>query len=95
MKIGIWLLSMMQPLIAKIMVALGFSLVTITGMDTVIDQVKGLVSSGINSMPADMLNIFLLAGCGKAIGMIFGAIATKVLLWQIQSATRILGVNPG
>lgn len=95
MKIGTWLLSMMQPLIAKIMVTLGFSLVTITGMEVVIDQVKTMVMTGVNSLPSDMLNIFLLAGGGKAIGMILGAIATKVMLWQIQSATKILGTNPG
>lgn len=95
MKIGTWLLSLMQPMIAKILVTLGFSIVTITGMEAVIDQVKGMVTSGVNSLAPDMLNLFLLAGGGKALGMILGAIATKVMLWQIQSATKILGVNPG
>ena len=95
MKIGTWLLSLAQPFIARILTALGFSVVTIVGMEAVIDQVKALVTGGVNSMPADMLNIFLLAGGGKALGMILGAITTKVMLWQIQSATKILGVNPG
>ena len=95
MKIGTWLLSLAQPMIAKILLALGFSVVTIVGMEAVIDQVKALVTGGVNSMAPDMLNIFLLAGGGKALGMILGAITTKVMLWQIQSATKILGVNPG
>lgn len=95
MKIGTWLLSLAQPFIAKILLALGFSVVTIIGMEAVIDQVKTLVTGGVNSMAPDMLNIFLLAGGGKALGMILGAITTKVMLWQIQSATKILGVNPG
>lgn len=95
MKIGTWLLSLAQPFIAKILLALGFSVVTIVGMEAVIDQVKTLVTGGVNSMAPDMLNIFLLAGGGKALGMILGAITTKVMLWQIQSATKILGVNPG
>ena len=39
--------------------------------------------------------LFLLAGGGKALGIIMGAVTTKVLLWQIGNATKILGVNPG
>jgi hypothetical protein len=85
---------MMQPLIAKIMVSLGFSVVTITGMNIVVGQIKSMVTDGINTLPADLLNLFLLSGGGVFIGMIFGAITTKLLLWQIQSATKILGVNP-
>lgn len=95
MKLGTWLLSLVRPFIAKVLISLGFSVVTITGMQVVISQVKTLVSNGVNTMPSDMLNIFLLAGGGHALGMIFGAITTKVLLWQIQSATKILGTNPG
>ena len=95
MKIGTWLLALVQPFIARILTALGFSLVTIVGMEVVIDQLKQAVISGVSSMPADAMNIFLLAGGGKALGMILGAIATKLVLWQIQSATRLLGVNPG
>lgn len=95
MKIGTWLLSLVSPFLARVLTALGFSIVTIVGMEAVIDQVKSLVTGGVNSLPSDALNIFLLAGGGKALGMILGAIATKVMLWQIQSATKILGVNPG
>lgn len=95
MKLGAWLLSMMQPLLARILASLGFSVVTITGFDLAVGQVKNLVKSGINSLPADMLNIFLYAGGGVGMGMILGAISTRILLWQIQAATQILGRNPG
>lgn len=95
MKLGTWLLSMMQPLIARILTALGFSIVTITGFELVIGQLKDMVKGGINTLPADTLNLFLYAGGGQGVGMILGAITTKLLLWQIQSATQILGKNPG
>lgn len=95
LKIGTWILALVQPLIARILTALGFSVVTIMGMDVVIGQVKTRVQSSVNGLPADMLNVFLLAGGGVALGMVFGAITTKLVLWQIQSATKILGVNPG
>lgn len=95
MKIGTWLLSMMQPLLARILTALGFSVVSITGFDLAVGQLKDMVKGGINSLPGDTLNLFLYAGGGYGLGMILGAITTKLLLWQIQSATQILGRNPG
>lgn len=95
MKLGTWLLAMIQPIIGRILSALGFTVVTITGLNLVIDQLKNMVRDGINTMPTDTLNIFLYAGGGHCLGAIFGAITTKLLLWQVQRATQILGRNPG
>lgn len=94
MKLGTWLMAMMQPLIAKILATLGFSVVSIVGMDLVVNQLRDAVISGVNTLPADLLGLFLFAGGGVSMGIVFGAVATKLLLWQIQSATKILGVNP-
>ncbi|ART55178.1 hypothetical protein CBP36_09490 [Acidovorax carolinensis] len=94
MKIGTWLLSLVQPFIAKILLALGFSVVTITGFEAAIGQVKSQLVGSVNALPVDMLNVFLLAGGGKGIGIILAAVAVKVMLWQISSATKILGANP-
>lgn len=93
MKIGTWLLSLVQPFVAKVLLALGFSVVTITGFEAAVDQVKAQLVGSVNSLPMDMLNVFLLAGGGKGIGIILAAVAVKVMLWQISSATKILGVN--
>jgi len=93
MKIGTWLLSLVQPFIAKVLLALGFSVVTITGFEAAVDQVKSQLIGSVNSLPIDMLNVFLLAGGGKGIGIILAAVAVKVMLWQISSATKILGNN--
>lgn len=94
MKIGTWLMAMMQPLLAKILVSLGFSVVTITGLTAAITGLRDQVVGSVNSLPAEMLQLFLLSGGGVAFGIITGAITTKLLLWQITSATKVLGVNP-
>ena len=94
MKIGTWLLSLVQPIIGRILTALGFSVVTIVGFDVAITAAKTQVVGKINSLPADLLNVFLLGGGGIGLGIITGAIATRLLLWQISNATKILGVNP-
>ncbi len=94
MKLGTWLLSLVQPLIGRILTALGFSLVSIVGMQAILDQIRTSLVSGLGGMSADMFNVFLLAGGGQALGIITGALTTKLLLWQVQNATKILGVNP-
>lgn len=95
MKIGTWLLALVQPFIARVLMSLGFSVVSIVGMSAVIDQLKQSIVGGVNGLPADMMNFFLFCGGGVGIGIIFGAIATRLMLWQIKNATQILGKNPG
>lgn len=92
MPIGAWLLGMVTPLVGRVLFALGFQVVTITGMSVAIGAVKSLVLQYVGGMPADMLQLALLAGLGEALGMVFGAITFRLALWQIQSATKVLGV---
>lgn len=94
MKLAAWLLAMCEPLLARILVSLGFSVVTITGMSAVISQLKAALVTDLNALPVDMLNVLQLAGGGIGLGMIFGAMTTRLMLWTIQSGTKILGVNP-
>lgn len=93
MKLGTWLLAMCEPLLGRILASLGFSVITIVGMQAVMTQLKNQFVNQMNSLPGDMLNVFLLSGGGVALGMVFGAVSTRVMLWQIQNATKILGAN--
>lgn len=95
MGLGTFLLAMVQPLLGRILASLGFSVVTIVGMQTVITQVRDLFIGQVNSLPADMLNLFLFAGGGVGFGMIMGAITTRLVIWQIMNTTKVLGANPG
>lgn len=94
MKIGTWLLGLVQPWVAKILVALGFNVVTITGMNVAFDTIKGRFVDGVSALPVDLLNLFLLAGGGTGLGIILGAMATRLALWQVQNSVKILGTNP-
>jgi hypothetical protein len=95
MGVGTWILALVQPLLARIILSLGFSVVTMVGMDSVMSGLKAGLVSSLGAMPADGLNLFLLAGGGQAAGIITGAIATRVLIFTIQNGTKLLGVNPG
>ena len=93
MKFGTWLLALVPSLIGKILLSLGFAVVTITGVQVALQQLKDQFINQVNSFPADLLQLFLLGGGGVGLGIIFGAMTTCVLIWTIQGATKILGVS--
>lgn len=91
MKIGTWLAAMMQPLVAKILLALGLQVVTIGGVAVAITTLKNLFLSHIAQVPQAGFQLALLAGVGTAFGMIFGAITFRIAMWTLQRGTQILG----
>lgn len=93
MKLGTWLLAMMEPLIAKILLTLGLSVVSIVGMESVLGTLKTSLIASFNGMPAVWVEFALYLWIGKGIGIIFGACTTKLALWSIQNATSVLGKN--
>jgi len=95
MKIGTWLLSLVEPMLARLLLALGFSLVSIVGMDSVLQSIKTQFIANMSSMPADWLNFALYLWLGKGLGIVFGAFTTKLMLWSIQNSTQILGKSNG
>lgn len=94
MKLGTFLLGLVEPILAKLLIALGFSVVSIVGVDAALNTVKGMVVSNLSGAGA-ILDFALYLWMGKALGVIFGACATKLMLWNIQNATKILGKSNG
>lgn len=94
MKLGTFLLGLAEPMLAKILMALGLSVISITGVDIALDQIKSLVTGYIGGAGA-ILDFAMYIWLGKGLGIIFAACATKLMLWQIQNATKILGKAPG
>jgi hypothetical protein len=95
MKIGTWLLGMVRPLVGRLLVALGFSVVSIVGFEAAFGAVKNLVVGNLNSVPASIINLALYLWLGKGLGIVFGAMTTKLALWQLSNSTRILGKGNG
>jgi len=93
MGIGTWLAAMMAPLVARVLLALGFSVVSVVGVSTVMVQLKNMAIAQAGLIPPAGFQLALLGGVGVGAGIIAGAITTRMALWQIQNATRILGVG--
>lgn len=94
MKLGTFLLSLVEPMIGRILVALGLSVITIAGFGQVVDILQGQLVGSVNSLPNEMLQIFLIGGGGIGISMIVAAIAVRVMMWQALNAKKIIGANP-
>jgi len=92
MQLGAWLLAMVGPMLGRILTTLGFSVVSIVGLTAVLDGLKTQFLSLVNQVPAAGLQLALLGGAGEAMGIIFGACATRLIIMQAEKGTRLLGV---
>ncbi|MDO5625551.1 MAG: DUF2523 domain-containing protein [Pseudomonadota bacterium] len=93
MPLVVWILGLIGPVVGRVLVSLGFSVVTVVGMDIAIGLLKNQVVGAASSLPADTLALFLMAGGGYAINMIFSAISFRLAYWALTKATRIIGVS--
>ena len=88
------LLALVPPILARILVSLGFAVVSFVGMELLMNQMISTVQNAWGGLPASILQLAGLAGIGQGLGIIFGAVLTRVMIWQLQKSTRILGANP-
>lgn len=84
------LLAMVSPLVARVFLALGLSMVSFVGMDLLMNQVIAHAQNAWGGLPAGILQLAGLAGIGQALGIIMGAVLTRVMIWQLSRSTRIL-----
>lgn len=87
----IWafIVSIIGPLVRKVLVALGVGFVTYQGLDLALDAAKSQVISAWGSMGGDVANLVSLAGFGQAFGIILGAIAARAALVLVTRMSKI------
>lgn len=91
MNLAAFLASMAAPIVARVMMALGFSVITITGVTLSVDQLKDLVLSNLSSVPVALLQLSGAFGAWIGLGMIFGAITFAVTFKGLTSLTGFIG----
>lgn len=87
------ILALVRPILGRVLIALGFSVVTIVGVDVSMQTAKDWIVTNLQGMPANMAQLASLAGAGTALGMIFGAMTFAVTLWTIRQARSLLGTG--
>lgn len=95
MPLAAWLLALVPGLVSRVLVALGISAVTITGVSAVLGAVKNQFIDGMYALPSGILDVFLLSGGGVGLGMIFGAFTTRLVMDGVQDSLKFFGTNTG
>lgn len=93
-KLGKWLLGHLGGFTAQILLALGLSVTTVVGIDLVLNQLKTQLVDQLTGMPPDWLNWMLYLWIGKGIGIVFGALTTKLTMMGVANGARFLGKAP-
>lgn len=87
------LASLAAPMFARILIAAGLSIVTVTGVAVAFGQLRDSMISNVGALPTGIAQLIGLAGGWVALGAIVGAMSFVVALWGLTAATRIAGVS--
>ncbi|MBT9598649.1 MAG: DUF2523 domain-containing protein [Vitreoscilla sp.] len=85
------LATLAGPIAARVLMALGMSVVTIGGVTVALSSVKGSIIGNLGGAPYAALQLAGLMGCWEGLGLIFGAMTFTVSFWSLTQATSILG----
>lgn len=85
--IGGMLINIVSTLVGRALVALGFSLVTYTGMSMSMGWIKNQLLAQLNGLPADFLAALAYGGVGVGINIITSAILARMLIDGVSGDT--------
>lgn len=74
----------------RVLVAIGIGTVTYAGLDTAFAAARDLVVSNYGQMTGDVANLVSLAGVGLAIGIILGAMVSRVGMTALSTLGKVL-----
>lgn len=89
MTFAAFLGAMVPSLVAKVLLALGIGVLTITGIDLVFDQMQGILVTNLGVIGGIGAGLLGLAGVGQAIGYIVGAWTARVTLVALMQTTKL------
>ena len=79
-SIGGMLLNLVGSLVGRVLVALGISVITYTGISGSLDVLKSQAVSSFSSLPPEVLDILAMMRVGECISIVSSAIAARLLL---------------
>ena len=90
MSWGLFLGAIAAPLAKRVLVALGFGLVSYAGYSALVSQLQGWIQSNLGSLGADVYALFALIGLVDSIGIwlaAFSALAALSAFSRLQRMT--------
>jgi hypothetical protein len=88
--------KVLQSVVGRVLVLLGLSVATYTGVGVAVDQLKQQFVSSYQSMPAVMLDLLGLLKIDQGMLIIFSALAGRVAFVAVNGAvSRLIQGRPG
>lgn len=81
------LLNLAGSLAGKVLIGLGISVITYTGISSSIDWLKTGVVSSLSGLPSSVIGMLSLMHVGSCVSMIFSAVVVKYTLAGLASGT--------
>lgn len=84
MNLAAFLISMVKPIVAQILISLGLSIVTYTGIQLILNQLNSLIQSNLSALPVTVAQLMGLAGFGEVLGILVGAFAFRLSMLSFK-----------
>jgi hypothetical protein len=66
-------------MVGRVLIALGFSIITWTALDTSLEWVKAQIAASMSGLPAQALDVLGACRLGSAVAVVLSAIAARML----------------
>lgn len=78
-----------SPILARVLIALGFSVVTLAGVQAAVNGLVSTLLSSLGNAPMAGLQIAGLAGVWVGLGYVLGSVTFTLSLWGLTKVVRI------
>ncbi len=85
--IGGMLINIVGSLVGRVLVALGIGVVTFTGVNAALDELKVQAVQSFSALPPEVVGMLAMMKVGVAISIVTSAIAARLLLDGLTSDT--------
>ena len=92
--IGVFLASIIKPLVARVLLALGIGLVTYKGVDVMLENVVSAAQGAWDGVGANLVTIASMAGIDQVITIILSSITAAITLKLVSGAMTKIGSIP-
>jgi hypothetical protein len=88
--LGLWLVAWIPTLVARVLVSLGITIVTMVGVDQALTQLIASMETQANNFSPTALALMQIGGFKQGLGIIVGAALMKFSMWTMLSGSRML-----
>lgn len=88
MNIASFLIALIGPLAVRVVLALGMSVITFSGVDLAVGSLISGAQASWSGIGADVLGLAGVAGVPACLGLLAGALNARGALWVLAAASK-------